>query len=89
MSFDYKVKYLKNQPISELNAIRAAYAALNIAIRVRYRGPRRPCRAGRQECLAADARAFSVYPRNGRKVTQWVSMGRVADALALVVEGNV
>lgn len=57
-----------NVPISELDAVKAHYRAQGIAIRIRYRGPRRKgangliSLAGKQDCLKRDARAFAVYP---------------------------
>ena len=51
----------KGHPIETLDQIRAHYRSLGIAIRVRYRGPRRDWM--RLTCLKQDARTFAVYPR--------------------------
>ena len=59
--------FKSNLPIAELDTVKAAYRAQNIAIRIRYRGPRRRgdnglvTLAGRQDCLKKDALRFSVY----------------------------
>jgi hypothetical protein len=51
----------KGHPIDTLEQVRALYKARGIAIRVRYRGPRRDLM--RQTCLKRDARTFAVYAR--------------------------
>lgn len=51
----------KGHPIETLEQVRAFYRAKGVAIRVRFRGPRRD--AQRLTCLKKDAKTFAVYPR--------------------------
>lgn len=51
----------KGHPIETLEQVRAFYNAQDIAIRIRFRGPRYD--SMRLYCRKRDAKTFAVYPR--------------------------